>query len=260
MPVRRPIPATEPPRTEPGARFRPLLWPTLFTLPAVLLMLGLGVWQLERLQWKAALIAERAERTHAAPIPLPRQGDDLAAAEYRRVELIGRFRNDRELLLAARSHLGVPGYHVVTPLELADGRQTVLVDRGWVPLARKDPAKRAEGQLAGQVTIAGIVRRPLPKGWLVPDNEPAHNVWFWFDLPAMASHAGITGPLAPVYVDAVAAPIPGGYPLGGETRIELPNDHLQYALTWFALAIVLIVIYLVFHHQRGRLDLRRRAG
>ena len=237
-------------------RLRPLLGPTLFTLPAVLLMLALGIWQLERLQWKTALIAERAERTHAAPVPLPAAGDDLAAAEYRRVALSGSFDHDRELDLAARSHLGVPGYHIVTPFRLADGR-TVLVDRGWVPNNRRDPKTRAAGQLAGEVTLDGLIRVPVAKGWLVPDNEPGHHVWFWFDLPAMARQAGIAGPLAPVFVDAAAAPIPGGYPLGGETILTLPNDHLQYAITWFALAIVLVVIYLVFHHQRGRLDLRR---
>jgi surfeit locus 1 family protein len=253
--VRFPIPATEPPGGAIG--FRPLLWPTLFTLPALLLMLGLGVWQLERLQWKTTLIAERAERMQAAPIDLPRPGDDLAAVEYRRVALAGSFLHDQELALAARSHLGIPGYHIVTPFRLADGL-TVLVDRGWVPLARRDPKTRAEGQLPGEVTLAGLIRRPVGQGWMVPDNEPEHNLWFWFDLPAMARHAGITGPLAPVYVDAAAGNVPGGYPLGGETRVELPNDHLQYAFTWFSLAIALIVIYLVFHHQRGRLVLRRR--
>jgi len=78
-------------------------------------------------------------------------------------------------------------------------------------------------------------------------------------MPGHGRHAGIAGPLAPVYVDAAATPIPGGYPLGGETRIELPNDHLQYAITWFLLALALVVIYLVFHHQHGRLVLPRRA-
>ncbi len=101
---------------------------------------------------------------------------------------------------------------------------------------------------------------PSAGGGRGPETGPGQNVWFWFDLPAMARHAGITGPLAPVYVDAVATPIPGGYPLGGETRIELPNDHLQYAITWFLLAVALIVIYLVFHHQRGRLVFRRRGA
>jgi surfeit locus 1 family protein len=239
--------------------FRPLLWPTVFTVPAVLLMLGLSVWQLERLQWKTALIAERTERTHAAPVALPKDGDDLAAAEFRHVALQGSFLHDRELLLAARSHLGVAGYHIVTPFRLDDGT-TVLVDRGWVPDNRKDPKTREQGQLAGTVTVDGLIRRPVAQGWLVPDNEPGHNIWFWFDLPAMARHAGITGPLAPVYVDAAKTPIPGGYPLGGETRIELPNDHLQYAITWFLLAVALIVIYLVFHHQRGRLVFRRRGA
>src|SRR6476646_10041404 len=98
---------------------RPLLWPTVFTVPAVLLMLGLSVWQLERLQWKTALIADRTERTHAAPVALPKAGDDLAAAEFRHVSLEGSFLHDQVLLLAALSHLGAAGYHIVTSFWLA---------------------------------------------------------------------------------------------------------------------------------------------
>jgi surfeit locus 1 family protein len=238
-------------------RFRPLLGPTLFTVPAVLLMLGLAVWQVQRLHWKTALIAERTERIHAAAVPLPGPGDDLAAAEYRRVALTGSFLHDKEMYLAARSLRGNPGYHVVTPFRLADGT-TAMVDRGWIPLQRKEPASRAAGQVAGTVTLDGVIRRPAPQAWMVPDNEPGKNVWFWVDLPAMARWAGIAGPLAPVLVDAGPAANPGGLPIGGQTRVELPNDHLQYALTWFALAIGLTAVYLVFHHQRGRLVIRRK--
>ncbi|MFO1062023.1 MAG: SURF1 family protein [Dongiaceae bacterium] len=238
-------------------RFRPLLGPTLFTVPAVLLMLGLAVWQVQRLHWKTALIAERTERIQADPVAaLPIAAADVAAAEYRRIRLTGSFLNDHELYLAARSLRGAPGYHVVTPLRLADGT-TVMVDRGWVPMERKDPASRAAGQLAGTVTLDGVIRRPLGQNWMVPDNQPARNIWFWIDLPAMARAAGIDGPVAPVLVEAGPAANPGGLPIGGQTRVELPNDHLQYALTWFALAIGLACVYLVFHHQRGRLVVRR---
>ncbi len=230
--------------------FRPTFWPTVITVPSLIILVGLGVWQLQRHQEKTAMIAERSERTAAAPVALPGPDDDIAGLEFRRARATGTFLHDRELYLAARSLNGNPGYHVVTPLQLRDGRR-LMVDRGWVPLDRKDPATRGEGQLAGPVTIDGVVRLPGRQNWLVPDNDPATNVWFWMDLPAMAATTG-TAPaaLAPVYLDAGPAANPGGYPLGGQTRLNLPNDHLQYAITWFLLAAALAVIYVVYHTRR----------
>ncbi|MEX1206465.1 MAG: SURF1 family protein [Dongiaceae bacterium] len=230
-------------------RFRPTLWPTVFTVPAVLVMLALGTWQVERLLWKEALIAQRVERTAAPAVPLPGAGDDLAAVEYRRAVVTGEFLHDREMYLAARSLRGNPGYHVVTPLRLSDGR-AVLVDRGWVPMDRKDPARRAAGQMVGPVTLDGVIRRAGAPGWLVPDNKPADNVWFWVDPPAMAAQAGVAEAAAPVYLEAGSAENPGGFPIGGQTRINLPNDHLQYAITWYALAAALLVIYVLYHRRR----------
>lgn len=226
-------------------RFRPTLWPTLFTVPALLMMIGLCIWQVQRLYWKDAMIEERQTRVAEAAIPLPAAGSAVDGLEFRKVRLEGSFRHDKELYLGARSMNGNPGYQIVTPFTLADG-QVVLVNRGWVPVERKLPEQRAEGQVAGPVAVEGLIRLPRAQVFMQPDNEPQHNMWFFVDLPAMATHAAL--PLrTDLYVDAGPAETPGGYPLGGQTRIELPNDHLQYAVTWGVLALALAVIYVVYH-------------
>jgi surfeit locus 1 family protein len=237
-------------------RFRPTLWPTLFSVPAILAMIGLCIWQVQRLHWKEGLIAERESRVAAAPVALPPVGTDPAQMEYRRVHMEGTFRHDKELYLGARSMNGNVGYHVLTPFALADGGN-VLVDRGWVPVDRKLPASRPEGQVEGTQTLEGVVRAPPGKAWMQPDNEPQHDMWFFFDLPAMAAASGIDL-RTDLYVEAGPAPNPGKYPVGGQTRIELPNDHLQYAITWGLLAIALAVIYVVYHLKLERE--RRRPG
>ncbi|MBI1208379.1 MAG: SURF1 family protein [Azospirillum sp.] len=234
-----------------GKQFRPTFWPTLFTVPAVLVMLGLGTWQLERLAWKTALI-ERIERQLAeAPGPLPARPEALGALEYRRFTVTGRFLHAKEMLLAARSLRGNIGYQVITPLErndLADGGW-VLVNRGWVPQTQRDPANRAEGQVAGTVMVEGVVRVPRGQGWMQPDNRPEQNFWLWVDLTAMAKFAGLSA-VAPVVLEAGPALNPGGLPIGGQARVELPNDHLQYAATWYILAVSLSVIFFLYHWRR----------
>lgn len=225
--------------------FRPTLWPTLFTIPAVLVMIGLSIWQVQRLHWKEGLIADRESRISAAPIDLPAPGGNLADVEYRRVRLTGRFLHDHEMYLAARSLNSNIGYHIITPMVLDSG-DTVLVDRGWVPDTKKLPETRAQGQLQGDVTMDGVVRLSQRQSFMQPDNEPGKNVWFFLDLPAMVAKAGLQA-RSDLYVEAAASDIPGTYPLGGQTRINLPNDHLQYAITWALLAAILAVIYVIYH-------------
>jgi surfeit locus 1 family protein len=232
-------------------KFRPTLGPTLFTVPAVLIMIGLSIWQVQRLHWKEGLIADRQARVTAEPVALPAAGSDLGAAEYRRVSLTGQYQHDHELYLAARSMNGNVGYHIMTPFTLQDGG-TVLVDRGWVPTEKKLPESREAGQQAGTVTVDGVVRLSQQKAWMQPDNEPDQNVWFFIDLPAIAKHLGMPAMRQDIYVDAGPAPVPGGYPLGGQTHINLPNDHLQYAITWALLAGALIVIYILYHLRLQR--------
>jgi surfeit locus 1 family protein len=230
-------------------KFRPGLLPTLFTVPAVLFMLALCVWQVQRLYWKEGEIAERIERTTAAPIAVPAPGGDLTEAEFRRVALNGRFDHAHEFYMPARSQNGNVGYWIVTPLIPADGSQSLLVNRGWVPEERRDPATRPDGQFAGDVAFDGILRLPQIKSWFQPDNEPAKNRWFYLAPAAMAQASGLPF-RADLYFDAVKTEIPGNYPLGGQTRIHLPNDHLQYAITWGSLALALAVIYAI-HGLKG---------
>jgi len=234
-----------------GWRFRPTLRPTLFTIPALAVLIALGVWQLERLEWKETLIFERQSRSQVPAVLLPDSLDQPDSLEFQHVRLRGHFLHDHEFYLASRTRKGQVGLNVVTPFALDDGR-TLLIDRGWISEHRRDPVTRSEGQVAGDMELFGLVRLPGWKGysWLRPDNQPDENLWFWVDPAAMAAAAELAAVTAEIYVDAGPAENPGGWPKGGQTRINLPNDHLQYALTWFALALSLVVIYVIYHLRR----------
>jgi len=230
-------------------RLRPRLVPTLFTVPVLLMCIALGVWQLQRLEWKRGLIAERAAAVAAQPVQLPQTLAEARAMEFRPVVDDGVFLNDREIFVGATDPRGRAGFHVLTPLREPDGR-IVFVNRGFIHSERKDPATRAGGQLTGTVHISGLLRLPpeAKPNWFLPDNRPDLNYWFWIDLPAMAAVARLApGDIAPFYIDADATPNPGGWPQGGVTPLDLPNDHLQYAIIWFSFATALAVIYVVYH-------------
>ncbi|HEX2449259.1 MAG TPA: SURF1 family protein [Methyloceanibacter sp.] len=222
-----------------------LLALTALTLAALAVLIGLGVWQVQRLHWKEGLIADIEARTKAAPITL---AEAVAIAKggrdpsYYRVTVAGRFDHAKELYLYAVSE-GRAGWHVITPLKTEDGA-VVLVDRGFVPEALRDPASRPKGELGGVVTVTGIVHVPEAQGAFTPDSEVGANRWFWRDLHAMARAAGTE--VAPFFLDAEKSEIPGGWPEGGQTRLELPNNHLQYAITWFLLAAALLLVYAIF--------------
>jgi surfeit locus 1 family protein len=234
---------------------RSLVWPSLWAGAGLVLLLGLGTWQLQRLQWKEALIAARDAGLHAEPVELPRTLEAAHALELHPVRVEGQFRNDRELYLNLESARGEAGFHIVTPFLLADGA-TLLVDRGFVPTDHKAPDTRAESEPQGIVSVTGLVRLPSEgkPSWFTPDNDPARNSWFYVDLAAMGKAAGVERVL-PLYVDADASPNPGGLPQGGQTLTDLPNNHLQYAITWYALAVALVAIYIRF--ARRRMEERR---
>jgi surfeit locus 1 family protein len=229
--------------------FRPLFWPTLFTVPAFFSLVALAVWQLDRLEWKNALTQTIERQLGADPVALPAGAFDVEAFRYRRVVVAGVFQHDKEMHMLAHTEKGEQGYQIITPLERDDG-SIVLVNRGWVPPEKRQAAKRADGLVKGRVTIGGIVRKPWSQGLFVPDNAPQANEWFWGDLDGMAKQAG-AAVYAPVFIEADRTPNPGGFPIGGQSRIKLKNDHLQYAITWFLLAAGLLVIYVVYHVQNA---------
>jgi surfeit locus 1 family protein len=219
---------------------------TALMLAGLAVLIGLGLWQLKRLEWKQGLIAQIEARTKGPPITLE---DAVALAgqgrdpSYYRVRVDGRFHHAKERYLYAVSD-GRVGWHVITPLETEDG-DVVLVDRGFVPDALKDPSARAPGQVGNVVTVTGIVRTPATQAVFTPDNEPKVNRWFWRDLAGMARSmfpAGTTE-VAPFFLEADKSEVPGGWPEGGQTWLEIPNNHLQYAITWFLLGACLLIVY-----------------
>lgn len=235
---------------------RALLWPAVFTLASLPLLIGLGVWQLERLAWKEGLIAAINEGLGQPPAPLEQPADawkELAGKEYRPVSVTGRFRHGDERLLFATD--GEMGWHVYTPLE-TEGGNLVFVNRGFVPDRLKDPASRAAGQIDGQMTVQGLVRKPGVAGWFDAEADTAHNRYYWRDLAGMTASLSSEQDRArvlPLFVDAAAEPAnPGGWPKGGVTRLDIPNRHLEYALTWFGLAATLVAVFAAFAWTRLR--------
>jgi surfeit locus 1 family protein len=214
---------------------------------AFVALVSLGTWQVRRLHWKEGLLATIDQRIHSAPRPLAemeRQFAETRDVEYWPMTTQGIFLHGGERHFLA-TWKGDSGFDVYTPLRLEDGR-FLFVNRGFVPYDRKNPATRPEGQVGGEVTVTGLARNPLAEkpSFIVPDNTPAQNIFYWKDLSAMAVTAGLPAgaKVVPFFLDADATPNPGGLPVGGVTLIDLPNNHFQYALTWYGLALVLLVI------------------
>jgi len=234
-------------------KFRPLFWPTVFSLPALLVLIGLGTWQFHRLEWKNQLIDNFESRAAATPIELPR-GDIAPDLEFRRLALTGAFDHGSEVFMTGRTFEGNAGFHIVTPFRLVDGR-TVLVNRGWVSESYRDPDKRPFSLVEGQTTIEAILRFPGKKGYFVPENEPENGFWFTLVPAQIVAHLGLEGRAeTDVYAAALRGPGKLTLPIGAKTETNLRNSHLGYAITWYGIACALIGVYAAFHHQRGRLS------
>lgn len=214
---------------------------------------ALGVWQVQRLAWKTELIAQVDARVHAEAVPAP--GPEAWPAvsrerdQYRRVVVRGVFLHDRETRVQAVTDLG-GGFWVVTPMRTERGF-TVLVNRGFVPPERRDPATRAAGQASGPQTVVGLVRVTEPGGGFLRRNDPDADRWFSRDVAAIGEARGLSD-AAPYFIDADAMANPGGWPRGGLTVIRFANSHLVYALTWFGMAALTLVGFGVFVRERRR--------
>lgn len=212
-----------------------------FDVVAVLVVAGLvalAVWQVHRREWKLDLIARVDARIHAAPVPAPGPeswaGISAGADEYRRVTATGSWRQEGSALVQAVTELG-GGYWVLTPLVREDGT-TVLVNRGFVPAERRDPASWNKLE-AGPVSVTGLLRLPEPGGAFLRTNDPAADRWFSRDVAAIAASRGLPR-VAPYFIDAERAPGASGLPVAGLTVVSFRNNHLVYALTWGALALM----------------------
>ena len=241
------------------ARRRGLVIPAIFILVVTAMLAGLGTWQVERLQWKQGLIAELDRKLGGAVTHLPprERWTQLNAAddEFRRVSFPVEFLAGEEALVysagsSLRPDAAGPGYWVFSPARLTGG-SIVVVNRGFVPEGRQDPKSRAEGTPSGVVDITGSMRWPETRGQFTPPDEPNKNLWFARDPAAMAK-AKNWGTVAPFYVDQEAPAAAGGLPKVGPLKASLPNNHLQYAVTWYGLALVVFVSGVIFLVVRRR--------
>jgi len=227
---------------------RPKLIPWLFFLSAMAVTLTLGTWQVARLQWKTDLI-ERidAARTEAPMASLP-ANDEIAGHEFARVALTGTWVPGVEFHVTPRYYKDKLGYHIFAPLKLAGGR-IVLVNRGWVPAAQKNPESRAGSAAKGKASLVGMIRIGPDRNYFTPPSQPQKNIWFGRDVPEMAEAAKLEN-VAPVTVDAIAGPDATRLPVPFDGEIKLYNQHLSYILTWYGMALAVLVIFLVYHYKR----------
>lgn len=231
---------------------RPRVWPAMVAATlGIAVLLALGAWQVQRLAWKQGLLTAIDERL-AAPaedlatlLAAEEAGDDI---EFRKAALRGQFLHADEKLML-NTFDGEVGWRVITPM-LSDAGIAVLVDRGFIPDGLRDAAKRVSPDVAN---LTGIVRRHgTPRGLFSPDNDAARNMWYWWDVPGMlaASRIPPNARVAPFVIQAVPAAEAADFPRPQEPRAAFRNNHLQYAITWFALALVLAIMAFLFARQQ----------
>jgi surfeit locus 1 family protein len=224
--------------------------PAIFALVAIVIFVGLGTWQLQRKAWKEALIETLEQRLSAPPGDLlPRERwASLSAAndEFRRVKFSAAFGPGAEALIytsgsALRGDVSGSGYWVFAPAQLTSGG-IVVVNRGFVPEGRQDPMTRAAGAAASHADLVGVMRWPESRGAFSPKDDPDRNIWFVRDPIAIAA-AKSWGEVAPFFIELQSPQPPGGLPRPGALKVNLRNEHLQYAITWYGLALVVVVMF-----------------
>lgn len=230
-------------------RFKPGLALTICTLLGLIILIGLGTWQARKIAPKADLLARIEAGMAAKPIALPVHLDDPSQLDYQRVTFSGQVLDRAPIKLFATNLAGKSGYHLYLPVEKQHG-MAVMVNFGWVPF-HQDPLP--ELPVGEQMTITGVLRTSGTPGSMTPPNDPEGGVWYTADVHEMAVHWGLrTKEYYHFRVFSDHRGAEDALPQGGQVRVDIPNDHLQYALTWFGLAMTLIGVYIAFGFKRGR--------
>jgi surfeit locus 1 family protein len=212
--------------------------------------MALGTWQVQRLHWKESIIADLASANAKDPITkLPTEKTELDALQFRKVSLSGTWLGDTEFHLAPRYWRDQFGYTIVTPFKLNDGR-TLLVNRGWVPAAKKEPATRPETRVKGYAAINGLIRTDSDRSYFSPPNQPEKNLWFGRDISVMGSYAKLPN-VVPVMVDLVGMQDANKLPVPSDGTIRVRNDHLSYIITWYGIALGILVIFVLYHRKKA---------
>lgn len=235
-------------------RWHRLVLPSFLAMPVLALLVGLGTWQLQRLHWKTALLAELAAAQAAPPIPAPDQ-----PAPFAHVTASGRFRPGAEAFLGLEVRGAMLGGSLIAVLD-REGAPPLLVDRGWAPFEGGAVARPS-----GDVTVTGYARPSERRGVLAPEDDLARRRFLTFDAQRIADALG--APDARPYALTVVvpgparaagglgqAPAPAAGPLPDPARgFPAPrNPHLGYALTWYGLALSWIVVFALWARKRIR--------
>ncbi len=244
-------------------------WFTVFCAATFVLLVTLGTWQVKRLQWKAALI-EKVE-TNMAMEPIVMIGKDewdisvvggkihreieefgtkppqlSSEFEFRKVKLSGLLLHKQQIELIGKYHGKKVGTHIITPLQLETG-QIVLVNRGWLP---EDSELKTQSD-SEPTMVEGLIMPPHRKPWrFLPQNQPEKNIWLWEDAEQMAGYIKNTGSLevSPVLIRQTGPEDSSdAFPtILLSDKINIRNDHLEYAITWYSLALIIVVMYFIY--------------
>lgn len=224
----------------------------LFLLACIIILISLGSWQVKRLQWKTALIDTYKTEYTRDPLENSFDSETLKAVAQQSPAMAygsirGQFHHDLEILIGPRTESGRPGYHVVTPFSIAGGAGRVLVNRGWVPLDKANPATRFDSQCEGMVTLTGMARLPDKPNPFTPDNDPKNHTWYSVNPHDIALAVNMPDfPDVVFYAETQDPPSEGEYPVMVPTRLMPNNNHMQYALFWFAMAFIFTALPLVY--------------
>ena len=221
-------------------RFRtPELIPLLFIILAVGMTTSFGIWQVVRLDWKESLI-HQIDMAQSQPT-LGTLPETLDYITYHNVVLTGQFLHNKTLRRVGGKR-GMPsGFFLMTPFALEDDGRVILVDRGFAPADK-------ESNTEGIQTVSGILRPYRDKRFFSPENKPEDNLWFYENVSAMSNATSEN--LLPLIVRATGERIAGVYPIPHEAKITLRNDHLGYAITWFSLAIIALIMFAFYYRKK----------
>ena len=239
-------------------QFRPMLWPSIFSIITFIILCGFGTWQIKCLYWKEALIQRYITESQSKPLSNLSEVSKSKVNEFKAVEISGKFLHNNEIYITGKTYEGNAGFHVVTPFKM-ENNQIVLINRGWVSEGYKNPNKRKFSLTKGLVKLKGIIRHPQKKGYFVPENDGQNGFWFTIKPNQIFEFINITSYpiIEKYYIDALRIGEKLTLPIGVDGKPKFRNQHLSYAITWYGLALSLLFVYFSYHASSGRLIFKK---
>lgn len=225
---------------------RPKPIPFILSFGGIVLVLGLGIWQVQRLEWKENIIATIEHANISEPLNhLPATLEKARGKQFYRVTLSGTYKPKTEFHLAARYYKDQLGFSVFNPFVTSDG-DMIIVNRGWIPASAKNTDDYARAPKGKQI-ITATIRTTDERNYFTPANQPDKNIWFGRDMLQMGAYAKLN--VLPYSLDVIGDAVKDVYPVPSDGKIELRNDHLSYAITWFLIGTGMIIITLLYHRK-----------